>query len=161
MNETYARHMYWFRDAYIRHYSPAASSAAKVVDPQPLQQCNEMTSNSHCVLQVATKEVFGIDSLRPFQSVGAYHCIYNDNTVLAVPRKTADGKTMIVQLTSLLRRGISLFLEPLLRLASNQVDRSSVPDHNMEAYHCDELKQQDRQLLVDWLRSYNTDREEA
>ena len=67
---------------------------------------------------------------------------------------------MIARLTSFFpRRGISLFLEPLIWLASDQVDRANVPDHNMEAYHCDEHKGQDLQLLVDRLRSYNDDGE--
>ena len=59
-----------------------------------------MSGMLHCMLQAAAKEVFGIDTPREFQSIGANHCIYNDNTVLAVPRKTADGKILIVQLTS-------------------------------------------------------------
>ena len=54
-----------------------------------------------------------------------------------------------------------LLLEPLVGLASNQVNLFSVPEHNMEAYHREELKQQDRQLLIDRLSSYNTDGEEA
>ena len=68
---------------------------------------------------------------------------------------------MIVQLYRFFRRGISIFLEPLIGLASNQVDRASVPEHSMEACHCDEHKRQDLQLLMDRLCSYNTDGEEA
>ena len=109
----------------------------------------------------ASADVFGISSPREFQHVGIYHCITNDDTVLAVPRKTSDGKSLVVQLASFFRKGVTFYLEPLLGLASDQVDRATVEEHSMEAYHVDEHRKEDQQLLIDRLRSYNVDGEET
>ena len=112
-------------------------------------------------INAASEEVFGVSTPREFQYVGAYHTMINDDTVLAVPQKTASGKTLIVRLASFYRRGISLNLVPLLGLATEQVDRAILAEHNMEGYHCDEHKLEDCKLLMDRLRQYNSDGEEA
>ena len=80
-----------------------------------------------------------------------------DDTVLAMPQKTASGKTLIVQLASFFRKGITVNLEPLIGLATDQVDRATITEHNMEGYHCDEHKLEDRKLLMDRLRQYKSD----
>ena len=54
-----------------------------------------------------------------------------------------------------------MFLEPLLGLTSDQVDRFNLSGHNLEAYHCDEHKLEDMKLLVERLEAYNSDDEEA
>ena len=51
-------------------------------------------------IKAASASVFGIASPREFQYVGAYHCMFNDDTVLVVPQKTSSGKTLIVQIAS-------------------------------------------------------------
>ena len=52
-------------------------------------------------------------------------------------------------------------MEPLLGLASDQVDRFTLSGHNLEAYHCDEHKVEDMKLLMERLKAYNSDDEEA
>ena len=52
-------------------------------------------------------------------------------------------------------------LEPLLGLATNQVDQATLTDHNIEAYHCDEHKGKVHVLLMNCLRKYNCDGEES
>ena len=84
-----------------------------------------------------------------------------DNTVLAVPQKTASGKTLIVQLASFFRSGITVNLKPLIGLATDKVDHATIAEHNMEGYHCDKHKSKDCKLLMDRLRQYNSVGEEA
>ena len=108
-------------------------------------------------INVASEEVFGVSTSREFQYVGAYHTMMKDDTVIAVPQKTASGKTLIVQLASFFRKGITVNLEPLIGLATDQVDRATITEHNMEGYHCDEHKLEDRKLLMDRLRQYKSD----
>ena len=67
----------------------------------PEDAVNMITGVSH--------DVFGISCPRDFQHVGAYHCIANNDTLLAVPRKTSDGKSLLVQLASFFtKRGLRL-----------------------------------------------------
>ena len=97
----------------------------------------------------ASNNMFSITSPQEFQHVGTHHCIANDNTLLAVPWKTSNGKSPIVQLVNFFQRGISVYLERLIRLARNQVDRATTEEHNTEAYHMGEHRKEDQQLLID------------
>ena len=54
-----------------------------------------------------------------------------------------------------------MFFEPLLGLASDQVDRFTLSGHNLEEYHCNEHKVEDMKLLIERLEVYNSDNEEA
>ena len=62
---------------------------------------------------------------------------------------------------SFFRKAASVYLEPLIGLASDQVDRATVKEHNMEAYNADEHRNEDQLLLIDQPRSYNADCKEA
>ena len=84
------------------------------------------------MLRATSKEIFGIPSPRPFQYVAAHHCISNDDTVLVVPRRTAGGKTLIAQLSGFFRGGVIIYEEPLLGLATDQVERVTAIEHNVE-----------------------------
>ena len=48
-------------------------------------------------------------------------------------------------------------LEPLVGLASDQVDRATATEHNLEGYHCDEHQMEDQRLLMDRLLKFNSD----
>ena len=89
----------------------------------------------------ASTTVFGIPEPRIFQYEGAHQCSFNDDTVLAVSRPTAKGKTLIPQLTGFFRRAVCIYAEPLLGLATDQVDRATATEHNLEGYHGDEPKE--------------------
>ena len=77
------------------------------------------------MLRAASKEIFGNLSPCPFQCVAAYHCISNNNTVLIVPQRTVDGKTLIAQLSGFFRWGVIIYKEPLLGLATDQVEQAT------------------------------------
>ena len=96
-----------------------------------------------------------IASPHPFQYVGAYHCIFNDNTYLVVSHKTLEGKTLVPQLVGALQRSVFIHVEPLLGLNSNQVERDVVVEHNIEDYHGDEHTYKDQSLLIKQLNLLN------
>ena len=77
--------------------------------------------------------MFDILQPRKFQYVATAHLILNRDTVLAILRKTADGKTLIPQLVGAIKRGMCIYLEPLVGLTSDQVDRLCVPQHQIES----------------------------
>ena len=56
--------------------------------------------------------------------------MFEDDTVLVVSQGTLSGKTLLVDLARFFRRGVTLFLEPLVGLASDQVDRATMTEHN-------------------------------
>ena len=86
--------------------------------------------------------------------------IRNVDTVLAIPRRTSDGKTLVVQLASFFRKSASLYVELLVELASGQVDQACAAEHNIEDYHSEKKYLKDQKLLNDRLMSYNSDGEE-
>jgi hypothetical protein len=137
------------------------SSAPHARDAPPLLQFEDLPPRSIAMLCAASDEIFGIPSPRPFQYVAAHHCIYNDDTVLVVPRRTADGKTLVAQLSGFFRGGVILYQEPLFGLATDQVERATATEHNLEGYHGDEHKHEDQRLLIERLMSFNSDGEEA
>ncbi len=90
---------------------------------------------------------------RDFQFVGINHMSYNEDTLLVVNRRTADGKSLIPQVTGAIRRKVNVTLVPLIGLGSDQVEKGYVIKQNMESYHIDEHKWTDSCLLCDRLLS--------
>ena len=123
--------------------------------------CKDISDVSKNVIQSASDTIFGIKNRRDFQYAGAHHLMFNDDTVLAVPRSTSDGKTLVVHLAHYFRGGVAVYLDPLLGLAADQVDRATITEHNLEGYHVDEHKRDDERLLMERLSAYNSDGEEA
>ena len=72
----------------------------KIPKPPPLLQREDIPIQYIELIKAASNEVFGITSPRSFQYAGAHHIMFNNDIVMAVPQKTADGKTLIVQLAS-------------------------------------------------------------
>ncbi len=108
------------------------------------------------IITRASSEVLGIPSPRDFQYEAVAHCVLNRDTVLHVSRRTSDGKTFIPQMVGLLLTGVVIYLEPLVGLASDQVDRSSISEHNVWAHHVDEHKKEDAKMLRDRLLSLSS-----
>jgi len=73
--------------------------------------------------------------------------------VLYVNARTADGKSLIPQTVASLRGGVAIVLVPLIGLGSDQVEKSTVVEHNVEAYHADEHKGRDGDALRQRLRA--------
>ena len=66
------------------------------------------------------KEVFGFDSLRPFQSKVVSSMLKDENIVVISP--TGSGKSLCFQLPALLYEGITIVLSPLKSLIYDQVE---------------------------------------
>ena len=82
--------------------------------PPPLLPLDNIPSWSIDMMKDASTTIFGIPEPRIFQYEGAHHCSFNDDTVLAFSRPTAEGKTLIPQLTGFFRRAVCIYAEPLL-----------------------------------------------
>ena len=70
---------------------------------------------------------------------------------------TADGKHLIPQIVSILRRAVCIYPVPLIGLGSDQVKRSTVVKHNIEPYHVNEHKDKDTWLLITRLENMTKD----
>ena len=90
--------------------------------------------------------------------VGAHHCSYYDDTYLVVIRQTAYGKSLIPQIVGSLRRGVCIYLVPLIGLGSDQVERATVIEHNIKPYHVDEHKNKDAWQLITYLLQMTPDK---
>ena len=87
-----------------------ACSTERHTDATRLIDRADLPADAVDMITAASTDVFGISCPRDFQHVGAYHCIANNDTLLAVPRKTSDGKSLLVQLASFFtKRGVHLF----------------------------------------------------
>ena len=104
-------------------------------------------------------DVFGIDTPRDFQVEAINHCAFDDDSSLYLIIRTADGKSLVPLTTAILRRGITIVLVPLVGLGSDQVDKATVLEHGVKAYHIDEHKKKDARALRERLLSFT--REEA
>ena len=65
-------------------------------DPPPLLQHDTLPTRSIELLRAASAEVFGIPLPRSFQYAAKHHCVCNNDTVLVVPQRTAEGKTSLI-----------------------------------------------------------------
>lgn len=91
-----------------------------------------------------------ITSPRPFQLEAVNHGIFNDNTILYIIRRTADGKSLVPMTIAFFRSGVSVVLVPLIGLGCGQVEKATYVDHNIEAY-ADEHKNADAKNLCERL----------
>ena len=66
------------------------------------------------------KEVFGFESLRPFQTKVVTSMLKDENIVVISP--TGSGKSLCFQLPALLYEGITIVLSPLKSLIYDQVE---------------------------------------
>ena len=63
--------------------------------------------------------------------VGAHHCAFNDDTLLVVICRSADGKSLILHIVGILRRAVCIYLVPLNGLGSDQVEQAIVIKYNL------------------------------
>ena len=66
-----------------------------------------------------------------------------------------------MQLSGFFRGGVILYEEPLIGLATDQVERATATEHTIEGYHGDEHKNANQRLLIDRLMCFNSDGVEA
>lgn len=124
----------------------------------PLLPLDQLDGRIVAIIKDAANVFFNIAQPRDFQYVATAHLLINRDTLLAIIRKTADGKTLIPQLVSAIKRGVCIYLEPLVGLASDQVDRLCVPHHQIESFHVDEHRETAAaKCLIHRLKSYDKD----
>ena len=109
------------------------------------------------IIQRAIKDLYVIDTPRPFQIEAINHLAFSDDASLIVIRRTADGKSLIPLATSALRGGISLIMVPLHGLGSDQVDKAAIESKGVEAYYLDEHRHENAKILHDRLSAFTLD----
>ena len=98
----------------------------------PLVPLEEIPQAWTDIIQSASSEIFNIAEPRDFQYVGINHCVTHNDTILVVDHRTADGKSLIPMVSSILRGGVALYMVPLIGLGSVQVEKATVIKHNIE-----------------------------
>ncbi len=108
------------------------------------------------MIKEAIKTLTGITTPYPYQIETIYHGIRENDTTMYLVRKTSDGKSLVPQTS----RGISVTLVPLIGLGCHQADKSSVAEHNVEAYHVDEYHGEDANDLRERLNGMSPEEAE-
>ena len=125
----------------------------KLRDPLLMVLFEHISHTHKKIIQTALLIVFPVLNPREFQFVGAHHCAFNDNTLLAVICRTADEKSLILQIVGVLWRAVYIYLVPLIGLMSDQVEQATVIKHNLEPYHVNEPKNKGNRLLISRLEN--------
>jgi len=100
------------------------------VDAVPAPEEHIIRSAMRCVFLVAP---------RSYQT-RAVHAVAFEKRDVVVLRKTGEGKTLISQTVSLLRRGVSIFMVTLVALGVDQTSKCVHRSGRLEAYFLDENK---------------------
>ena len=116
---TYERREYWYREKYDLERSAMQMDLSKTDEPTPLIQRKDIPSEVVNLFQAASEDIFGIKTPHDFQLEDAYQCMFKDDTVLVVSQGTSSGNTLLVDIARFFRRGVILYLEPLIGLASD------------------------------------------
>ncbi len=83
----------------------------------------------------------GIAHPRPFQIEAIYLLGFNLRPITIVLSKTGSGKTAVPLTVGRLRRGVSLFMVPLIGLGCDLVEKYNNYHQDVEAYHLDEHRE--------------------
>ena len=125
----------------------------------PITPIDDIPANQRSIIVRAIRDVYGIDTPRPFQVEAINYLAFGDAdgraNILYMVRKTADGKSLVQLASSVIMRGVTITLVPLVGLGSDQVEKATVVEKNVEGYHVDEHKYADAHLLrkrIDLLR---------
>ena len=94
-----------------------------------------------------------IENPRKFQLEAINHLTFSDDASLILIRRTADGKSLVPLVTSVIKGGVSLVLVPLHGLGSDQVDKATVEELGVEAYYVDEHRFSNAKALMKRLKS--------
>ena len=125
--------------------------------PPPLVRLEDIPQQRQRLLRASILETFNISTPRPFQLEAINHCTFNDDTFISICRGTADGKSLVPQTLTILRRGIAIIMVPLVGLGTDQVEKAYLEDHGIESYHVDEHKRQDGVMPMRRLKSATID----
>lgn len=136
----------------------AAAMNVPVPDPdadltgQYIEEYVEIPDEPRRIMSVTLDEDWYIKQPRDIQWQGIYHGAFFDGKIIRINAKTGEGKSVIPLATGTLRKGITVIMEPLLAVGSDQVAKAIYVDKNIEAYHGDEHVEDDEDLLMDRLR---------
>lgn len=101
-------------------------------------EVDAIPSSDATIIRDAMRSVFSL-SPRLFQ-IRAIHSLAFLHHDVVVLRKTGKGKTIISLAVSLMRRGVSIFMVPLVSLGVDQASKCYYPAGGIESYLLDENK---------------------
>jgi bloom syndrome protein len=117
----------------------------------------DISDRRKCVINRACYEIFSINKTREFQVTATYYLSYYNSAFLSMIRRTADGKSLVPLCTAVLRRKVTLIMVPLHGLGSDQVDKSTLQEHNINAYYIDQHTRENEDLLHERLEGLTMD----
>ena len=97
-----------------------ASSAPPTVTP-----IDQIDPEVRGLIESAIADIYSITTPRDFQIEAINHCAFDDNAVLYISAKPADGKSLCPLTIAAMRRGVSIILVPLIGLGSDQVAKAT------------------------------------
>jgi superfamily II DNA helicase RecQ len=122
-----------------------------------MPQFDEIPDRRKSIINRACSEIFSIDDTREFQVTATHYLSYYNSAFLSMIRRTADGKSLVPLCTAVLRRKVTLIMVPLHGLGSDQVDKSTLREHNINAYYVDQHTRENEDLLRERLEGLTMD----
>ena len=101
---------------------------------------DEMVAAVEAVWRQDSKDIWGVEELRPIQLEALWH-IVNYQSLLLVSR-TGSGKTHFVRMMGTELGGIVVVVVPLLALMGDQLTKMKSVDGSVEAYNVDQLDEE-------------------
>ena len=95
------------------------------------------------IITFVSSQFYGIHTPCDWQIEAIHYALFVKYSLLVANRKTADGKSIPPLTVDTVKCRVMAILVPLVGLDSDQVEKSVVSDHNIEAYHADEYEDQD------------------
>ncbi len=107
---------------------------------------------------------WGCNSPRQYQIEAIFQLVYTKIDMMYLIRKTGDGKSLVLQGTASILKGITIVMVPLIGLGSDQAQKCNiVGDDNLcvESYHLDEFKNNNALELRERLHEYTCEEKTA
>ena len=107
---------------------------------------------------------WGCDTPRQYQIEAIFQLVYTKIDMMYLIRKTGDGKSLVLQGTASILKGITIVMVPLIGLGSDQAQKCNiVRDNNIcvESYHLDEFKNNNALELRERLHEYTREEKTA
>lgn len=97
----------------------------------------EMVAAVEAVWRQDSKDIWGVEELRPIQLKALWHIVDHDSLLLV--SRTGSGKTHFIRMMGTELGGIVVVVVPLLALMGDQMTKMKSVDGSVEAYNVDQL----------------------
>ena len=108
-------------DADVSPKQPRLSTASSA--PPTVTPIDQIDPEVRGLIESAIADIYSITTPRDFQIEAINHCAFDDNAILYISAKPADGKSLCPLTIVAMRRGFSIILVPIIGKTINRHSR--------------------------------------